>query len=75
MTATTTTPADNKDCRNALSVRTRPPRPSAVSASLMFRRWTLPKVKHVPEQLTDAVVIPVVFIRSSMDRGTGSRGY
>lgn len=40
---------------------THPPRAGAVSASLAFGRRALLKVKHVPEQLTDAIFIPVLF--------------
>ena len=45
----------------ALPGRARPPRPSALSASLTFGWRALLKIKHVPEQLTDVIGIPVLF--------------
>lgn len=45
----------------ALALRVRPPRPSALSASLTFGWRTVLKIKHVPEQLTDVVAIPIIF--------------
>jgi ABC-2 type transport system permease protein len=47
--------------RDALSTRPRPPRASALSASLTFARRALLKIKHVPEQLADAIMIPILF--------------
>jgi ABC-2 type transport system permease protein len=41
--------------------RTRPTRPSALSESLTFGWRALLKIKHVPEQLTDVIFIPVLF--------------
>jgi ABC-2 type transport system permease protein len=46
---------------SALPRGTRPPPPSAVSASLIFGWRALLKIKHVPEQLTDVVGIPILF--------------
>jgi ABC-2 type transport system permease protein len=45
----------------ALPARARPPRPSALSASRTFGWRALLKLKHVPEQLTDVIGIPVIF--------------
>src|SRR4051812_14467028 len=45
----------------ALSLRERPPRASAVSACLTFGWRGMLKIKHVPEQLLDATVTPVLF--------------
>jgi ABC-2 type transport system permease protein len=45
----------------ALSARARPPRPSALSASLTFGWRALLKIKHVPEQLADVIFIPILF--------------
>ena len=45
----------------ALALGVRPPPPSALSASLTFGWRTLLKIKHVPEQLTDVVAIPIIF--------------
>lgn len=47
--------------RDALSTRPRPPRASALSASVTFAHRALLKIKHVPEQLADAIMIPVLF--------------
>lgn len=63
MTIPTTTSATfgNKSLHTALSSGERPPRPSALSASLTFGWRALLKIKHVPEQLADAIFIPVLF--------------
>ena len=45
----------------ALSVRARPPRPGALSASLTFGWRALLKIKHVPEQLFDVTAFPIMF--------------
>ena len=47
--------------RAALSTRTRPPRPSAVSASVTFGWRALLKIKHVPMQLFDVTMFPIMF--------------
>ena len=47
--------------RPALALRVRPPRSSGLSASLTFGWRTLLKMKHVPEQLTGVVAIPLIF--------------
>jgi ABC-2 type transport system permease protein len=47
--------------RKALSSGPRPPRPSAASAALTFGWRGMLKVKHVPEQLLDVTVTPVLF--------------
>jgi ABC-2 type transport system permease protein len=47
--------------RSALSARARPPRPSALSASLTFGWRALLKIKHVPEQLFDVTAFPIMF--------------
>jgi ABC-2 type transport system permease protein len=46
---------------SALPERARPPQPSALSVSLTFGWRALLKIKHVPEQLTDVIGIPVLF--------------
>ncbi|WP_323170979.1 ABC transporter permease [Natrialba sp. PRR66] len=46
----------------AVSDNPRPPRPSAVSASLTFGWRALLKIKHVPEQLFDVTVFPIMFL-------------
>jgi ABC-2 type transport system permease protein len=46
----------------ALSTGPRPPRPSALSAALTFGWRGMLKVKHVPEQLLDVTITPVMFV-------------
>jgi len=48
--------------RKALSSTTRPPRASALSAALTFGWRGMLKVKHVPEQLLDVTITPVMFV-------------
>jgi ABC-2 type transport system permease protein len=48
--------------RKALSAAPRPPRASAVSATITFGWRGMLKVKHVPEQLLDATITPVMFV-------------
>jgi ABC-2 type transport system permease protein len=47
--------------RSALASSKRPRRPNALSASLTFGWRALLKIKHVPEQLFDAVGNPIIF--------------
>jgi ABC-2 type transport system permease protein len=51
---------DDDALRAALSTRTRPPRPSGISTSLTFGWRALLKIKHVPEQLFDVTIFPVM---------------
>jgi len=46
----------------ALAPRTRPPRPGAFSAALTFGWRGILKIRHVPEQLIDATITPVLFL-------------
>jgi ABC-2 type transport system permease protein len=46
----------------ALSVTPQPPRPSPLSACLTFGWRGMLKIKHVPEQLLDVTVTPVLFL-------------
>ncbi|WP_068757557.1 ABC transporter permease [Thermobifida cellulosilytica] len=64
MTATTTRSPAGTDERlhTALAHRARPPRPGPVTASLVFGWRALLKIKHVPEQLFDVTVFPVLFL-------------
>ena len=48
--------------RKALSSTPRPPRTSAASAVLTFGWRGMLKVKHVPEQLLDVTITPVMFV-------------
>ena len=62
---TTTKPAplaDEAALRKALASTARPPRASAVSAALTFGWRGMLKVKHVPEQLLDVTITPVMFV-------------
>ena len=47
--------------RSALSSGERPKRPNALSTSLTFGWRALLKIKHIPEQLFDAVFNPIIF--------------
>jgi ABC-2 type transport system permease protein len=53
--------ADEAAVRKALSSTPRPPRPSPLSAALTFGWRGMLKIKHVPEQLLDVTVTPVLF--------------
>jgi ABC-2 type transport system permease protein len=48
--------------RNALATTPRPPRVSAASAALAFGWRGMLKVRHVPEQLLDVTITPVMFL-------------
>jgi ABC-2 type transport system permease protein len=54
--------ADEAALRTALSASPRPPRPSALSAALTFGWRGMLKIKHVPEQLIDVTITPVLFV-------------
>jgi daunorubicin/doxorubicin transport system permease protein len=54
--------ADLAAVRQALSTRPRPPRASALSNAMAFGWRGMLKVKHVPEQLLDVTVTPVMFL-------------
>jgi ABC-2 type transport system permease protein len=66
MSTAPTTPsapgADEAAVRKALSSTRRPPRASALSAALTFGWRGMLKVKHVPEQLLDVTITPVMFV-------------
>ena len=47
--------------RTALATSPRPPQPGALSTALTFGWRGMLKIKHVPEQLLDVVVTPVLF--------------
>ncbi len=53
---------DDIAIRNALSSVPRPPRPSAFSAAMAFGWRGMLKIKHVPEQLLDVTITPVMFV-------------
>ncbi len=63
MTATTTAPdADTAAVRRAIASTARPPRPGPLSTALTFGWRGMLKVKHVPEQLLDVTITPVMFL-------------
>ncbi len=68
MSTTPTTPEqslptiEEEALRNALASTPRPPRASALSAALTFGWRGMLKVKHVPEQLLDVTITPVMFV-------------
>lgn len=45
----------------AISSRQRPPRPGAVSVALTFGWRAMLKIKHVPEQMFDVTMFPIMF--------------
>ncbi|WP_448616830.1 ABC transporter permease [Modestobacter sp. URMC 112] len=54
--------ADTLAVRRAIATTARPPRPGPLSAALTFGWRGMLKVKHVPEQLLDVTVTPVMFV-------------
>ena len=54
--------AQDTAIRKALASTPRPPRASAMSAALTFGWRGMLKVKHVPEQLLDVTITPVMFV-------------
>jgi ABC-2 type transport system permease protein len=63
--ATPTGPATIADLaavRSAIASTPRPPRAGALSAALTFGWRGMLKVKHVPEQLLDVTITPVMFV-------------
>jgi len=53
-------PVDNRTLHTALSTRRRPPRPSALDASLTLAWRAMLKIKHVPMQLFDVTMFPIM---------------
>lgn len=67
MSSTPTTPGSPPPIevdalRSVLSSGPRPPRANALSAALAFGWRGMLKVKHVPEQLLDVTITPVMFV-------------
>ena len=54
--------ADERALHAALASTARPPRPGPMSAAATFGWRGLLKIKHVPEQLIDATITPVLFL-------------
>ncbi|BBC34754.1 Transport permease protein [Streptomyces graminofaciens] len=66
-TATTTestelAPVSTESLAALLVAKDRPPRPSALSASLTFGWRAVLKIKHVPEQLFDVTAFPIMMV-------------
>jgi ABC-2 type transport system permease protein len=66
-TATTTenrelAPVSAESLAALLVTKDRPPRPSALSASLTFGWRAILKIKHVPEQLFDVTAFPIMMV-------------
>jgi ABC-2 type transport system permease protein len=59
---TTRPPAPTEALSTVLSTTPRPPRPSALQAALTFGWRGMLKIKHVPEQLIDVTMTPVLFL-------------
>ncbi len=57
-----TSGADQEAVRKAISSTSRPPRAGALSAALTFAWRGMLKVKHIPEQLLDVTITPVMFV-------------
>ncbi|WP_327662598.1 MULTISPECIES: ABC transporter permease [unclassified Streptomyces] len=55
-------PVSAESLAELLIAKERPPRPSAVSASLTFGWRAILKIKHVPEQLFDVTAFPVMMV-------------
>lgn len=62
MSQSATAGADETAVRRAISSRPRPPPAGALSASITFAWRGMLKVKHVPEQLLDVTITPVMFV-------------
>ena len=56
------TGADSAAVRKAIASTARPPRASALTTAMAFAWRGMLKVKHVPEQLLDVTVTPVMFL-------------
>jgi ABC-2 type transport system permease protein len=62
MTTTPVAPRDEATLRTVLLDGPRPPRPSAAAAALTFGWRGMLKIKHVPEQLIDVTLTPVLLV-------------
>lgn len=61
-TPSTQTPEQDAALRRALSSTSRPQRANPISAALTFGWRGMLKIKHVPEQLIDVTLTPVMFV-------------
>lgn len=55
-------PVSTESLAELLVAGDRPPRPSAISASLTFGWRAMLKIKHVPEQLFDVTAFPIMLV-------------
>jgi ABC-2 type transport system permease protein len=55
-------PATERALHAALAAGARPPRPGPLSAAMTFGWRGMLKIKHVPEQLLDVTITPVLFL-------------
>jgi ABC-2 type transport system permease protein len=62
MSTPTTERGSTEAVRRVLTTTPRPARPSAAAAALAFGWRGMLKVKHVPEQLLDVTITPVMFV-------------
>jgi ABC-2 type transport system permease protein len=58
----TTAHDNNPDLQKVLTLKQRPIRPGAISASLTLGWRALLKIKYVPEQLFDVTAFPIIFL-------------
>lgn len=58
----TTATTDTAAVRRAIAATARPPRPGPLSTALTFGWRGMLKIKHVPEQMMDVTVTPVLFV-------------
>jgi ABC-2 type transport system permease protein len=61
-TAAASGTADTAAVRRAIASTARPPRPGALATALTFGWRGILKIKHVPEQLIDVTITPVMFV-------------
>lgn len=52
----------NQQLLNAIASKERPSRPSAFSSTHTFAMRALLRIKHIPEQLFDVTVFPIIFL-------------
>lgn len=52
----------DKKLQDAIASSVRPPRPSPLSSSLTFSSRALLRIKHIPEQLFDVTMFPIIFL-------------
>jgi ABC-2 type transport system permease protein len=61
-TSTSPSAVDPADVRTALATGPRPPRPGRLATAAAFGWRGILKIKHVPEQLIDVTISPVLFL-------------